>query len=372
MKIKLNKTILLNACLLLLLSGFVLFSILVSFNSKNLANELEIKLLPVLFLAFFMWILFPKKKCKLQNKITKYIYLFGLLGLISSIVRFDYIIFASYTVLLLIIFFFSRTLYVVEDDSFYTVLCLSMILPCCLTILVFDIDSYNSQGVIYAFAGVMMLNLLCYKKITKIVPFTLIVIVTVSILELTRSRTSMAGFLLVAIISYAYLFLKEFKLKNILILIILIIGLLFSISSLENYFVQIFFNKWGNADLTSNRTRIWKTIINNTSFFGHGINHLNGGDAHNVIFQILGCSGLLCMFSFIVLWFSVIKSVFKADNKIIFVNFFTAWFFVSCFENLDLITSRMLPISILFIMHLFLLIKDRKNCYRGKKNGQKI
>ncbi|WP_028043632.1 O-antigen ligase family protein [Candidatus Stoquefichus massiliensis] len=179
----------------------------------------------------------------------------------------------------------------------------------------------------------------------------------------------MMCFLIVSVITYVHLFFNEKKsFKEIIILMIVVIFGLIFFDDISMFFNNIFFHKWGNEDLTSGRSDIWKYTINNASLFGNGIYYLKDYagitvsglpfDAHNALLQILGCFGFFSFFVFCLLMFLILKKLlYRYNKKIIFVNFFVGWLSISMFENLELITTRMIPITFLFIFHLVMYIK---------------
>lgn len=361
MKVSFSRKRVQNIIFTILVLSFMVFGILVSFNSKNLANRINIKTMPVFILTFVVWLLHPIIRCSLKSTIKTIYYVFCFSCVVSAIIRFDMTMLVSSLLAILIMFFITRSLQYIEYESLYMMVCIGTVVASVVIINHFGIAVFNSQGVIYAFTGVVLLNMICLKKIESIFPFAAIVLMMVLVLSITRSRTSLAGFLLVAIISYAYLFLKKISFKNVIIVFALFVIAIFLINNIETYFVEVFFHKWGNKDITSNRLFIWKTIFENISMCGHGVNHLNGGDAHNTLMQILGCDGIVCSVLFAILMLASVRGILRVNNKIVYINFFVSWLFISCFENLDFLTSRMLPVNTLFIFHLFLLMREQND-----------
>ncbi len=356
MRIRMGKDEIKKALLFLMLTVFNVFGALVAFNSRNLANIIDIKLFPLLILSFAIWILFPIKTNLVNNKLKGTYILLCIIEFLSACFRFESAIIFSAMIALLISFFLLRSLAYYDFDTIYPIFAWSSVTAAVVLILIFGVASFNSQGVVYAFVGIMALNLLCIKKRDKIIYYAFVVICTVIILSLTKSRASMMGFLVAAVISYYYLFFKKKSIKNFLVGLAIAVAMVFLYSYLESFFYSIFFKKWGNTDITSNRLSIWNYIWANKNMIGNGIDHLNGGDAHNTVMQVLGVEGIISAIAFICLLLGVIKSIGKVNNKIVFVNFFVSWLLISCFENLDIFTSRILSVSILFLAHLFLLM----------------
>lgn len=366
MKIRFEKKDLRKILIFIIFVIFSIFGILVAFNSRNLATIIGIKLLPVLAATVLMWLVVPIKiESVLHSSTLKYYYVYCFFVFFCAIARGEWSIVLAAFIAVLIPFFLYSPLSHFDFETIYSVITFGIIVTCIFTIIRFGISPFNSQGVVYAFAGIIGLNYLCIKKINKPIIFIAIVIGTLVIISITKSRTSMISFLSVVVISYAYLYLRKKTFKNVLVFLLIIVSIVFLYNYLESFFYTIFFRKWGNADLTSNRIYIWKEIWSQKNIFGNGINHLNGGDAHNALMQVLGVSGLLCAFVYLGFIIAIVMNIFKTEYKVVYLNFFLGWIIISCFENLDIITSRVLSVTFLFYIHFMFLMIDA-NRVNGK------
>lgn len=340
---------------ILLLCG-ILFGILVSYNSYQLAEKIDNKMF-IIFMIFFIWwgIYWFQKNCIVYKYgFYRSIQFLSIAVVISSVFRFDTHMMISGISAIMSLFILSKFLPGQYDDL-YTLIIEAYVLACCIAIYRYSITSFNSQGVIYAFAGVMFLNYLCYKNRDNLPKYLLCVITEIIILSITRSRTSMLAFLIVAFITYIYLFVQRFTIKQFLIITISLLMILYFSNNIETYFAKIFFGKWGNQDITSNRIYIWKDILSRISFWGYGY---TPNDAHNVFFEAISVNGILAAGLYLVVIILLGYRILHVTNKICYINFYIAWLVISLFENLDFYTSRMIPVTFLFFIHTAGLLKE--------------
>lgn len=358
MTLLLSKKLIKNVCLFGILFAYFVFGILVSFNSMNLSERLSNKLSIALILIVIMWAISCKSGAKLNIGYYNTLFIFLCLNAILSVLLNGSWKLLGCTCCSLFIFYILPKLKLDVVDHIYRNLFYPYLLACLFAFYLYNVSSFNSQGIIYAFLGVLLLNFLCLKKNPSIIWYLIIVIVMVVVLSITRSRTSMLVFLLSAVISYCYLFVRTLTVKSFFIHIGVASGLFVAYEYLMNLFIKVFFQKWGNADLTSNRINIWKMIFDRASFFGHGGNYLLGSDAHNTFMQILDMFGIIAFIISIVCVVCIFKKIRQATHKIVFYNFFAAWTLASMFEDLNFFTSRMLPVTMLFLLHIALLSNE--------------
>ena len=366
MKIRINTSQMKNFCRTVLLTGIFFFGVLVAYNSMNLAEEIKNKMIIVFLASIVMFILNFKKGKHRNTYLIKCSYIFCLVVLLSSLGRADST-FMLAAILGAASIFVMKKAFESYNDNVYLSICWAMFFAAILALYRYSVSAFNSQGVIIAFFGIMLLNMLCIKRTKKISLFVVCVIVEIVLLALTKSRTSMLAFLVVAIITYCYLFMQKVTVKNILIIFAGVCVLLVLHNYLEQFFVRIFFEKWGNTDITSSRTLIWGYILQNRSILGHGVNHMNGGDAHNAFMQVLGVYGIPACIAFIILIVSIFVKLAKCKYRIIYLNLFVGWLIVAMFENLDIFSSRMIPVTILFLMHIVML--NNENSWTKKENN---
>ena len=356
MTLRLNKNLLKNSGIGFLLFIYYLFGIMVSFNSLNLSERINNKLgVASILLVVFVLILRGKTE-KVNIGYNTLFILLTICVVFSAIFHFSLMLFWC-TCCGLIIFIVLPKLKFDTVNS-YGILFYPYLIACLVALYLYNVSSFNSQGIIYTFLGVLLLNWLCLKKKTTIVGFGVVVFVIVLLLSLTRSRTSMLVFLITALFTYCYLFGRKLTVKSLAIHAVVVCGLFIVYEFLMKFFVDVFFHKWVNTDLTSNRTAIWNMVFERTSFWGHGEEYLNGFDAHNTFMQILDMFGFMAFVLTVLCILSVFLKIRSSTHKIVFLNFFTAWTFASIFEDLNFFTSRMLPVTMLFFLHIALLSNE--------------
>lgn len=357
MTLRLSKKGLINICLSCIMFIYFLFGILVSFNSLNLSERLDNKLALALVLLLVLWMFLHGRTEKVNVGYHVLFVLLSLCVMVSALLNLSLSL-LEYTFCGLFISIVLPKLKLGTVRDTYGKLFFPYLVACIVAVYLYSVSSFNSQGIIYAFCGVCLLNFLCLKKKANLVWYLIIVFGIVVLLRLTRSRTSMLTFLIAAIITYCYLFVRELTLKNLVVLAVVAIGVYVTYEYLMSYFIEIFFNKWGNTDLTSNRTTIWSMIFDRASFWGHGNQYLSGFDAHNTFMQILDMFGVPAFVLMIACIMSVFLKIKQSTYKIVFLNFFSAWTFASMFEDLNFFTSRFLPVTMLFLLHVGLLSNE--------------
>lgn len=357
MKLIIKKQQIKDAWMFLTSTVVILFGIFVSYNALRLSDRIQNK--PIIILIGVIAItLFSQKERQLEHRKT--IFWLNLLFfsvLLISLFRFDGLLMSAGLFYYVSFYLLRRIINASEKQ--YKLICLSYLLAFSIAYARYGVATFNSQGVIISFAGTMLLNLLIIKKIENIWLYTGSVVIFVVLISLSRSRTSMLAFLMVAVLTYKTLFMKKITVKNILIVGMGCIGLYIISDRLIDFFYNVFFMKWGNADLTSNRIYIWEYVFARASILGGGINYIDRSDAHNTFVQILGSSGIIIFIVSIIVTLVVLERIIKYKNdKSIYINFFLLWFAVSMFENLDILTCRYIPVNFMLLVHLARLIKE--------------
>lgn len=359
MKIRITKIQIKKYSYLIIITALLFFGFLIAYNSMGLSNINNLNLLCVFIASITGWILFHSNKL-LKEMIAYYILcIISILIIINTIIRGETdLLIAGVTSLLS--FIILKKFVPNNFDYLYPLISAAMIISSLVSIIRFSVLSSNTHGILLCFGGIMLLNFLCLRKIKSAFLFFSCVGIFIILLSITRSRASILSFIIVVILSYKYLFLRNLNLKNCLLLICIIFIIFLMSNSLISFFNAVFFQKWGNLDLTSNRINLWSQVFKDISLFGNGINHLGRGDAHNSFIQLLGCSGLIVFVLFVFLICRILYIISKVNNNIVYLNFLCSWICMSMFENLDIFTSRMVPITILFLFHFFLLLGEQK------------
>ena len=292
---------------------------------------------------------------------------FCVFSLASSIIRSNVIDIANVLCVLVAFFFCWLTF---KHDIFYeySAVFYSFLISCVISFIMFSISNTNSKGMIYSLMGIILLNYICLKKNNNVFVYVIVVGLVLTLISITKSRTSLIAFIAVAGISYIYLFMKKITIRNVAVLIIAIITLFIFYDRIGDYFYEMIFNKRSaNIDFTAGRVYLWQTTIERAKLFGSGIDFLHmplssglAFDAHNSFFQLLGCLGIFSFIAGLIFTFQTIFKIIKSNHKIIYINFFLGWLVMSMFESLDIFTTRMIPATILFIVHVCLLLNEDK------------
>lgn len=343
-------------CFLIL---YFVFGIMVSFNSLGLSERISNKPICVCLIIFLILMIWGNAKIKSRSSYYVCILIFGFSNIVSSIFNGSSVLFWC-AIFGMLAITFARCTNLGTAETTYKTLFLPYVISGFVAMHRY-MSSFNSQGVVYAFIGVILLNILCIKKKGSIILYLGVVFGEIFLLSITRSRTSMMVFLVVAVISFAYLFMKKVSLKNIIFSLALFILLLVTYDKIYDFFYRIFFQKWGNTDITSKRLSIWIDILERAKMFGNGSTYMDGFDAHNTFMQVLDMFGYFSLCLIIMAVILILISISRASNSIIYVNFFVAWLGISMFENLDIFTTRLLPITLLFILHVTLLSNEISN-----------
>lgn len=331
---------------------FFTFGTMISFNSMELAETITNKPMILFCYACVLFLIMPKHKPLIKNPLKNSFYLLCICVCISSLFNPSHEL--LYGIFLLITLSLFNLFYWGNFKKSYTIITIAYLGSNIICLYNYGISSFNSQGVIYVFGGVLLLNLLCIRKVSNIIVFALVVLLEVFLLSLTKSRTSMLFFLITVIVTYSYLFKREKSYIKLLLFIAAILSYQFILT----FFNEIFFQKWGGDDITSNRLNIWMGILSRLSFFGNGTTYMYDFDAHNSFMQILEIFGIFSLMAFIYFVLRIIPAIRSSQYYIIYFNFFISWVGISMFENLDPFTTRLVPISVLLFFHISLLSYD--------------
>ncbi|MDU6437962.1 MAG: O-antigen ligase family protein [Lachnospiraceae bacterium] len=338
--------------------------ILVLFNLQNLAIKISIKPVVASIYAIVISLLIKNQKTYKNFLSTSFIFLCGMAAL-AGFVRFDLDSFLAPVLTVISFIIFRRKLGSV--NNYFVPISIAYIVSCFIIIFKFSISATNSHGLVISFLGIISLNLICFYKKDNFLLFCIVVFGILFMLILTKSRTSMLAFFVVTIVSYIYIFFSfRIPIKKLLILLLLIGVLVINMNSIETFGQSIFLNKWaGEADLTSGRQSLWIRTYDNMKLFGRGIDFLgvrsSGGlpfDAHNSFVQLIGCYGYFLIIPVFIFLCALLKGIKNSSNRILYLNFFLGWGIMSMFESLELFTSRMIPASVIFLIHLAMLTND--------------
>lgn len=225
----------------------------------------------------------------------------------------------------------------------------------------------NSIAIIISFIGVMILNLTMndIKKNGKIITYVIIVAIISVLIMLTRCRTALITFAIIAIINYISIVVnckndENVRRKNKYFLIILFVLSPIILFTLKNYI----FNKYESTstNLTSGRTKMWKIILEeDVGAFGLGnqklINDINKGDSHNIFFQTLGHYGIIPTILFVFVNAYLIYRCIKKKNFEI-INLCLCYYLIGMFENILIFDTRIIMCNFIFFYLVGKLLKD--------------
>ncbi len=360
--------------LFIMITVFQFVGAMFSFNSMNLSDKISFKQVFVLvFSVVLAFVLGWLKQKRFSNTIAWFIAT-DICILVTSLLRFDVASVINAIAVFVTIPILIEVLNKYSDytEAFSIIASLATFVAVIMSVVRYDLIANNTQGVLLAMCGFLGLNLIFLLKKKNILLFIFWVILIVSLLAITKSRTSMLAFLLAAVIAYYNLFMKQINYKNILIIIVGAVAIYFMYESLSTFFETVFFEKWGNDDLSSGRFDIWKRIFEKISLLGHspsGIYKISKSeDAHNSFIQIFGSFGFMAFVLFIGTFISILKKAIKTPNTMKYTIFFSGWAFISLFENLDIFTSRLLPLAFLFIFYLCLMEVENNKVYDEQTN----
>lgn len=206
------------------------------------------------------------------------------------------------------------------------------------------------------------------------------------LVTISGSRTSFVGIILVLIIvlvSYIISLIKKngitkkqlFKMLLFIFIISMIIYYIFNSSIyviIESNIIEKFQRRSGN--ITSNRNRIWKIVIENSTFFGHESGYietlLNGLSAHNTFLYQTGQFGWFAGIFYILFWVtSFVKSLiyfvnnFDKDKYSIFsLTLISLFIIISMLEAIPRMTLMYLALfSVGYLTHKeFILNKSKR------------
>ena len=316
------------------------------------------------FGAFLLlWIMSERIQPLIENNGFDFLYLlFCSFAFFSGVANGD--VYSIISALLgCVILFLLKSLTYDSLDKAHTLFAIAYAASTLIVFCRYPISPINSEGVIFASLGIILLNILCKKKMENYVLFFLISAIIIFLIMSTTARTPLAAFCIADVISYFYLFARKFSLKKNFLLISLVVLVYFFSDYIVGSLDQYFFHKWGNADLTSGREEYWKIVMNNLSFLGYGMDKGSfirtlGFNAHNTWIQVFGNFGIVCGFLFFALTITILLKIRLSFNRIVYFNFFIGWIVLSLFEDMSLFSSRYVPITMAFWMHLVLLSKE--------------
>ena len=340
--------------------------ILVAYNYRQYASYLEIRNVIVLAYASICMITIGDRKTKsYKNSMKQSFVLMCLVAVVSSLYRKDWI-YCINTLFCLFSFVVLSKVFVGFDLKRYKLITVAMLVSLISSLFVFTLSRTNSQGIIIACLGIMLLNLIVVSNKKSIILFGGIVLSALGMIIVTGSRTAFLSFFVVSIFSYFYLFWDKITFKNILLLLCITVGIILLGVRIEIFVQESLVHKWENYEITSGRLEIWSKVIKEMQFWGNGINFLkvigaNGiiFDAHNTFFQLVGCFGYVMVIPLCICIWTLVNKIGKVENKMVYFNFFVGFALISMFESMELFTTRMVPVVILFIVHYNMLSNEK-------------
>lgn len=340
--------------------------ILVAYNYRQYASYLEIRNVIVLAYAVVCLITIGNRKKKsYKNRMKQAFVLMCLVAVVSSLYRSDWT-YCINTLFCLFSFILFSQIVVEFDLKRYKLITAAMLIALVSSLIIFTLSRTNSQGIIIACLGIMLLNLIVVSNRKSIILFVGIVLMILGMIIVTGSRTAFLAFFVVSILSYCNLFLDKITFQNILILLCVVVGIIILGVRIEKFIQDILIHKWENYEITSGRLDIWRKVIREMKFYGNGINFLkvrraNGiiFDAHNTFFQLIGCFGYMMVVPLCICIWTLVVKIGKVGNKMVYINFFVGFALISMFENMELFTTRMVPVVILFLFHYSMLCGEK-------------
>ena len=234
----------------------------------------------------------------------------------------------------------------------------------------FGMITMNSQGIILAECYILVINIYDTKKKSEASIFIkgLITGIFLILISMTGSRASMVCLLFLFFIHCVFFSnIKQHTVSGVLSKLILIVGLLVVAFVSNSFFSNFFFHKWNNIDLTSGRIAIWERIFSEASIWGNDLLFISliKNDAHNSWIQAMGIFGI-CASVFFSIWIICILVEVIRNRDVSRITFFVGWIILSLFENLEPFSSRMLPLTIMFIIYLPKkeYCRDTQNCIK--------
>ena len=304
-----------------------------------------------------------KARYSLSGPIEILYFLFCLLTFTSGVANFDIYTIAS-SVIGILLFFFITSIPYERLNDIYTLFAVAYAISCIVVFRRYTISAINSEGVMLAFLGICILNIICKSRINNYILYFAASAIVIFLIMMTKARTPLAAFVIVDIVTYFYLFAQKPSIKKLFVLIISLATIYYVSDMVIGTMNQYFFHKWGNQDLFSGRQTYWKIVFENLRIFGNGmgvgsqINNL-GFNAHNSWVQTFGNFGVFSGIVYIMLTIASVLSIKTSKMKIIHTNFFCGWFVISMFEDLSIFSSRYIPIVFAFLLHIFMLAKER-------------
>jgi len=174
-----------------------------------------------------------------------------------------------------------------------------------------------------------------------------------------------------SIVLYGIFNIKNFKLKDIIIIIsifLICLVLFFNIDSLSNRFEQLL-----NAN-SSGRGEIWLhtiALIKEKILFGYGLDSWklhqlkNYSNIHNSILEILFVSGIAGLIVFLLIFITILREIFSGKNYL-FLALISYFSIISLFDNSIFYSKIYLSFLIIFCIFIF---KNRidKSSIKGEK-----
>ena len=370
-KIKLKDLLLFLVCAIT-----IIFSNMVASNMFGLNQKIINKNIIIVFFCIFVEVI-NNFKCEERQKNYgfKFLWISFLISvIISKIINKDTDILNIFYLIIVTPMFFNKKSYNV--NRYIPIACSFALLP-----LIFFIKSNNTTGLILTIIDIVVLNYLIDKlsKKNNYIILIMTIVIFGSLILITRSRTGLLTFIIINIINYFYIIANgKLTLKKLIKGLTGIIIMCIFISLISNMIYGRIFNKYiaSNTDLSSGRTKIWKSILSqNLTMFGNGEKYIlettGIKDAHNNYIQIIGHYGLVPLYIYILLTVSIFIRLLKKKNNIKLINFFFAYFLIGMFENVLITDTRFITFNILFYIYIGELLynnqKEKLDCFLDTK-----
>ena len=351
-------------------SIFIVMTSALTFGSFVILNGLGLRyafrtyiIVPFVTIVIIWCTGHKKVKYSLSGSIEKLYFLFCLLTFISGIANFDVYTIVS-SIIGILLFFAITSIPYERLYDLYTLFVIAYVLSCIIVFRRYTVSTINSEGVIFSFLGVFILNLICKSRFNNYFIYFAVSAIVIFLIMMTKARTPLAAFIVVDIVTYFYLFAKKPSIKKLLVLVISLVAIYYVSDMVIGTMNQYFLHKWRNQDLSSGRQTYWKIVFDDLQLFGNGMGEGSqiknlGFNAHNSWVQTFGSFGVLSGLAYIMLTIASIISIKISKMKIIHINFFCGWLVISMFEDLSIFSSRYIPIVFAFLIHIFMLAKEQ-------------
>ncbi|WP_028043633.1 hypothetical protein [Candidatus Stoquefichus massiliensis] len=146
---------------------FFFVGILISFNSRNLAIKFEVRgFFPVIYIIILFLLINKISNHKVDNLnklILNTILIFLVFIVFISIIKIDINSLLSAVLLIISIFLLSKISFK-NMDTIYLCICYAYFTAMIIAFSLYGVVSTNSQGVLIAFMGILLMNRLCIKQ----------------------------------------------------------------------------------------------------------------------------------------------------------------------------------------------------------------